>query len=262
VAPDQRPAEAWEATVLGSPAATVLDAACRGAFPGEAYALARAPLAEAQRVFAANAAARVASASQGAAPSPGPSAPKPGGLMARDALVQCLNGSPPPDTPACRVARASADRGRAARPAPPRGSAPAAGAGQQSYAQFLDSIVRDDSQDWGYNMYIPGSMEIDDVQRDAQGNVSMLRGNYRYGVNPATISRLRGTIFDPSPWGGGRAPLNGSPGWVEVHFVNGRFECMRYHDRSDCITSTRDSRQQGNDAAREHYEYCQITRNC
>jgi hypothetical protein len=96
-------------------------------------------------------------------------------------------------------------------------------------------------------------MQIADMRRDARGNVSMLRGNYRYGSGGNR--RYWGTILQ----GAGSGERNG---WVEARFVNGRLQCLQYHNRSSCITSTRDFYDEGNEASRERHEYCQVTRSC
>lgn len=253
VEPGSGPPDPWEPTAQGSATEAVFNAACGGRFAGEARSIAGLPLAEAQRLFAANAAPGAPSVSK----------PSSGGLMSREALVQCLNGSTPPDTPACRNARASAERGRAARtPQAPARAVAAASAGQESYAQLLDSIVQEDSKAWHFNKYEPGSMMIVDVRRDAQGNISMLRGNYRYDMN----RRITGTLLDVFTQIPPGAPAGAPTGWVEAYFADGRLQCLQYHDRSECLTSTRDyyqrGNQQGSNPEAEHHEYCVITRNC
>lgn len=246
MAGDQRPADPWQPAAPGSATEAVLDAACGGRFPAEAHSIAGLPVGEAQRIFAS------------AAPV---SRPGSEGLMSREALVQCMHAAGP-ESPACRNARASAARGRAAvQPQAPARSA--AASGQQSYDRLLDDIVQEDSRAWQVNRYEPGSMRVVNVQRDARGNVTAIRGNYRYAANAATSSRLRGTILDPSLWGGIAPPsANAGEGWVEARFVGGRLQCLQYHDRSSCVASTRDYYQQANQAEVEHHEYCEITRNC
>ncbi len=217
----------WAPVAPNSVAALLLDAACFARFDSAARRIAGAPLAEAQGIFR---------NLDRAPPQVAAAAPRGGGLMPRDQLVQCL-GASPPNTPACREARASAERGRAAAPGKPQGPARATAAPpRESYDQLLDRIVQADSQDWMFNRYEAGSMHIINVQRDARGNVSMLRGNYRYRSGPS--------------------------GWVEAHFANGRLQCLQYHNRDVCIASTGDFYQGGAEAERDRHEYCQITRNC
>jgi hypothetical protein len=236
----------WSAVSPGTPTATVREIACGGALPSGATSIAGIPFASAARFFPAPAMAS-------AAPVRGAGS---GGLLSRDALVACLRQTSGPVSAACRDARASAARGRAARlgnsQSPVRSDAATAG---ESYAQLLDRIVQTDSQDWAVNSYASGSMQIVDVRRDARGNITMLRGNYRYGRgNP----RYAGTIF------GGASITTGSETapWVEAYFANGRLQCLQYHDRSSCITSTRDYYEEARQAESEHAEYCAITRNC
>jgi hypothetical protein len=240
----------WSPVVPNSIAATVLEVACFSRFERGARAIADTPMDEAARILGFQPLPIAEDpAPRGAAP-----ALRTGRLMPRDQLVQCLRGTGP-DTPACREARASAERGRAARTgsAQPAGRGGAA-AGGESYAQLLDRIIQADSEGWEFNTYESGSMQIVDMRRDARGNLSMLRGNYRYGRgNP----RYYGTIL-----GGVRISTGPEEPWVEAHFVNGRLQCLQYHNRPSCITSTRDFYREGHEAESQHHEYCQITHNC
>lgn len=104
-APENGVVDDWSPVVAGSVAAQILDAACNGRFDGAARRIAGAPMAEAARMFS----ERAALAQAAPEPRPGPS-----GLMSRDELLLCLDGLAR-DTPACRDARASTARGRAAR---------------------------------------------------------------------------------------------------------------------------------------------------
>lgn len=235
----------WSAAAPGSVAALILDAACAGRFDSEAHSIAGTPFAAADAMF------RGTPQQVATGPQTG------GGLLSRDQVTACLSGSAPQDSPACRQARASAERGRQPAPARSPSAAPAAApVGSQSYDQLLDSIVQADSRDWQFNRYISGSMRVVRVERDASGNISLLRGNYRVGAS----SRLSGTILDPRPYQGITTPAPDA--WVEARFANGRLQCLQYHDRSSCITSTRDYYRESREAEREHLEYCAITRNC
>jgi hypothetical protein len=235
--PSALPPAGWSTVAPDTPTAAVHAIACGGAFPAGAVSIAGTPAASASRFFPATQMANAAPAAR---------TPR---LVPRDELVCRLqhgetpaqvSAHPDPAPAACRGAALAAGRATA-RPV----------LRVDAYAELLDRIVRADSQDWAVNSY-GGDMEIVNVQRDEHGNVTMLRGNYRYGSNP----RLYGTILGGS--GGGSSRF----GWVEAHFANGRLQCLQYHDRAGCIASTRDYYQQGNDAAAEHYEYCAITRNC
>jgi hypothetical protein len=228
--PEAGIAQDWTGVEPGSVAALVLDAACSGSMSNEARRIAGAPVEEAGRMFA----DRAPMAPTGPMPRAGA-----GGLLSRDELAGCLRQNAGPVSAACRNARASAERGRAGArgrsQAPVRGDAVVA---RDSYDQLLDRIVQADSQDWAFNRYAAGSMRVVGVQRDGRGNLSSLRGNFQYraGMSPT--------------------------GWVEARFANGRLRCLQYHNRPECISSTRDFYQEGMEAEREHAEYCAITGNC
>ena len=82
------------------------------------------------------------------------------------------------------------------------------------YTKTLEKLVYRDSLGWFFNKYDKGSTNnVSVLSKSSDGSDIMLRGYYTYN--------------------------NGTSGWVEVEFVNGKFYCLRFHDSANNCRSLR-----------------------
>lgn len=74
-----------------------------------------------------------------------------------------------------------------------------------SLAELIDEIIAYDSNRWTWNSYDYASVTGAHVdQATASGQSGILHANYTYN--------------------------RGSPGWIKVHIIGGRIDCLEYHD--------------------------------